>query len=489
MNNKSYLPFNLPLEADSYKASHWPFYPPGMGNMYSYLESRGGKFPETVMIGQQYILKQYLVGQVFDRNDVFEAAEEWADHFGDNTVFNLKGWLELYEAHGGIIPIRIKAVPEGMAIPNKNVLLTVESTDEKSGWITNYIETLDQLLWYPMTVATLSRSVKLNMYKIMLETTDYTHEEILAKISFMLHDFGFRGASSRESAAIGGMAHLSNFKGTDTTPGWRLIKAFYNTNKMPGFSIPATEHSTITSWGKGQGEIDAYANVLNIRPNGLVACVSDSWDIANACENIWGGVLKDKILLRNGKLVIRPDSGDPNKTIEILLHILWEKFGGSVNPKGYRILDPHIGLIQGDGMDCDTIQDLHAVILKNKFSIENVGVGMGGGLLQKVNRDTQKIAFKCSEIEINGISRDVSKSPTEIQANGAQTLSFKQSKPGKHKLVQHADNTFETISSGDLRYDTAQDVLETVFENGKIVKEYTWDEVCENAQIRELALA
>ncbi len=306
---------NIMLLTDSYKQSHWKQYPPKTNLVYSYFESRGGKWPQTVFFGLQYYLKKYLEGNVVTQEKINEAEEIVNEHMGAGT-FNREGWEYILHTYGGRLPLRIKAVPEGTVVPISNVLMTVENTDDRCYWLTNFVETLLVQTWYPSTVATNSRAIKKDIYANLIKTGDP------AGLPFKLHDFGFRGVTTPEQAGIGGCAHLVNFLGTDTLEALRIAKKYYSEN-MAGFSIPASEHSTITSWGK-ENEVEAMRNMLEQYPTGLVACVSDSFDIYNACRNYWGGVLRDKVLARNGTLVIRPDCYD-DKT-EILTENGWKLF-------------------------------------------------------------------------------------------------------------------------------------------------------------------
>jgi nicotinamide phosphoribosyltransferase len=394
---------NLLLLTDSYKHSHWKQYPPGTTKVYSYFESRGGFAEETVFFGLQYFIKKYLTQGIWDFN-IDEAKEIVNAHMGPDT-FNDAGWRSIRRKHAGRLPVVIKAVPEGTVSKTHSVLMTVENTDPEFPWLTNFLETLLVQVWYPMTVATLSRELK----KVLRKYRDLTSEN--PDIDFSLHDFGFRGVSSVESAGLGGCGHLVNFKGTDTMEALVVAKTFYN-DSMAGYSIPAAEHSTITSWGK-DGEADAYRNMLAQYPSGLVAVVSDSYDIYNACANIWGKDLAGDVLGRSGTLVVRPDSGYPPTVVRKVLETLWEKFGGHTNSKGFKVLDPHIRVIQGDGIDYASLPIiLHEACFAAGFSTENLAFGSGGGLLQKVNRDTQKCAFKCSYVEVDGKGRDVYKEPS-----------------------------------------------------------------------------
>jgi nicotinamide phosphoribosyltransferase len=239
-------------------------------------------------------------------------------------------------------------------------------------------------------------------------------------------------------------------------------KDYYDAG-VAGFSIPASEHSTITSWGM-ENEVDACRNMLEQYPSGMVACVSDSYDIFNACRNIWGGDLKDMVASRDGRLVVRPDSGDAPSVCLNCLEILGEKFGYTVNEKGYKVLDEHVRVIQGDNPERGVIYDVLDKIVEGGWAAENLAFGMGGALLQKLNRDTLKFAFKCSSITVNGEERDVFKDPV--------TDSGKVSKRGKLKLAQ-VNGKFITVSSGN----SAEDHLETVFKDGELVKDITLEDI------------
>lgn len=454
---------NIILLTDSYKVTHWKQTPPKTQNVYSYFESRGGKFPATKFFGLQYYLKEYLEGQVITLDMIDEAERLFAKHFGNANLFNRVGWEYIAITHHGMLPVSIKAVPEGSVIPTSNVLMTIENTDPKLYWLTNYLETLLVQVWYATTVATLSYYMKQMIGRYL----DETGEPVI--IDFKLHDFGFRGVSSVESAAVGGAAHLTNFMGTDTMAALMLARDYYSAD-MPGYSIPASEHSTICSWGR-ENESLAMENMLDQYPEGLVACVSDSYDIYKACENIWGTLLKDKVMGRKGTLVIRPDSGEPPEVVVKVLDILGEKFGYERNKKGYKVLDPHVRVIQGDGCNYEMCERVLEAMKKCGWSTDNIAFGMGGGLLQNLNRDTQRFAFKCSAVNIDGEWRDVFKSPI--------TDLGKISKAGRLRLVpmhNAADGvSYQTVN--ELANVHGKDMLVEVFRDGKILKEYTFDEI------------
>jgi len=464
---------NILTLTDSYKTSHWKQYPKGTSKVYSYLESRGGKFDNTMFYGLQYFIKQYLSGQVVTEEKIQRAKKFWDAHLGPNH-FNEAGWRHILDKHNGHLPVRIKAVPEGTVVKTGNVLVTVENTDPEVPWLTNFLESILLQVWYPTTVGTLSREVKKNLISYLKKTTSYNEEEINGVVAFMLHDFGFRGVSSVESSGLGGSSHIINFMGTDTVSAILFAQEFYNTENPLAFSIPASEHSTMTSWGE-PFEVKAMENMLDSYPTGLVACVSDSFDIIRACRDYWGTALRDKILSRDGRLVIRPDSGDPVQTLKQIFHILWDKFGGTTNDKGFKVLDPHVRVIQGDGVNFESISDICNMMIEEGFSIENIAFGMGGALLQKVDRDTQKFAFKCSSITINGEEAEVRKNPIEINEKGERVQSFKKSKAGRLKLVNG-----QTVEHS---HDEESDELVEVFLNGKVMKEWTFEEVRERAQV------
>ncbi len=236
---------NILILSDSYKVSHWVQYPPKTEYIYSYFESRGGVYPGVVFFGLQYILKRYLCGRVVTLEKINEAEAFFAEHFGLQSPFNRSGWERIVTVHDGYLPLSIWAVPEGEVVPNRNVLMTAVNTDPECFWLTNFVESLLVQVWYPCTVATISRAQKVVISEYLHKTGTLEPDGA----DFKLHDFGFRGVSSVESSAIGGAAHLVNFKGTDTMSACALLREYYGSG-MAGFSIPASEHSTMTAWGK-----------------------------------------------------------------------------------------------------------------------------------------------------------------------------------------------------------------------------------------------
>ncbi len=433
---------NILLNTDSYKMTHWKQYPPGSEYVYSYFESRGGMFNELIFFGLEYIIKKYLQGFVISKNKIEEAAALCDEHIGPG-IFNIAGWNYINDMYGGRLPLEIYALPEGTVFNPREVAMTVVNTDPLVPWLTNYVESILTHIWSPITVASYSRQMR-EMLENYKEVTG--GEEA---VDFKLHDFGFRGASSVETAALAGAAHLISFKGTDTLPAIKLINNYYNdVGDMPGFSIPASEHSTITSWGRDK-ELEAFANMLKQYPIGLVACVSDSFDIFKACEHLWGVELKDKILERDGVLIVRPDSGDPKEIVIQVLKILAKAFGYSINNKGFKTLNPKIRVIQGDGVNLNTMEDILDKMAEFKWSIDNIAFGSGGALLQMHNRDDAKFAFKASAICVNGIWRDIYKDPVTDSGKRSKRGRFSP-KDKKLQLKFRNGDIYNTTQSFDI---------------------------------------
>ena len=465
---KPNLDYNLLTDTDSYKLSHWNQYPSGLTSMMSYFEARGGEFATCTLFGLQYLLHNALSPRI-TAEMVDEAATFSAAH---GEPFNREGWNHIVEKHQGKLPIRIRAIPEGMNVPTGSAIMTIESLDPEVPWITNYIETLLVRLWYPSTIATTSRESRKIIEHYLQLTADNPEEEI----AFKLHDFGARGVASLEQSRLGSAAHLLSFLGSDSIEGIRFANHYYDCD-MAGFSIPAAEHSTITMWGRDR-EFEAYENFVNTylyrqdrthdTPN-IAACVSDSFDIFNAIEQGWCGPRLHKLVRESGgTLVVRPDSGDPVEVILKCLEIFERKIGMTVNTKGYKVLPPYYRLIQGDGIDRAMTRKILEAMEKAGYSASNIAFGSGGGLLQNVNRDTQKWAFKCCSAQLNGKEVDVRKDHV--------TDPGKQSKSGRLDLIKDSHGNLQTIALENGAIAHPDSVMQTVFENGEILTETTFDE-------------
>jgi len=470
---------NVILMKDSYKVGHWDMLPDETTRVYSYLESRNGaNFPYVVFAGLQGLLLKYLVGIVVTQADIEEAEYLYEAHFGTREFSDRKMWQYIVDEWGGKLPLTIKAVAEGQPIPINNVLMSVVNNgNELTKGLTNQFESLLLHVWSATTIATLSRTTK-EIFKKYLDLSSDNH----AGIDFMLHDFGYRGVSSNESAKTGGAAHLINFLGTDTMIAMQYARKYYGAPlKGLAYSVPATEHSVMTALGK-DGEVKIVRKLLEKHKKGILSVVADSYDIYNFVENIVGKIFKQDIVEREGVFVVRPDSVTPqHPTPEAemvwILTSLWNNFGGNVNSKEYMVLDSHVRVLWGDGIDQVGIDKILRAVVDAGFSAENVVFGMGGGLLQKVNRDTQRFAFKCSAQLQDGKWVDIYKDPKDKS---------KQSKKGKLRLIKSAiDGHYYTAQQQDGNVnDGLDDQLVTVFENGELTRFYTFDEVRKNAELK-----
>jgi len=470
------------LNTDSYKASHFLQYPPDANAMFSYIESRGGLYDKTVFFGLQMLLKEYLCRPI-DSAMIAQAKAFYAAH---GEPFNEAGWRYILDAHAGYLPVRIRAVPEGTVTPTQHVLLTVECDDPKAFWIVSWLETMLLRLWYPITVATQSWHIRQTIRAALQQSSDD-----LSQLPFKLHDFGARGVSSAESAAIGGAAHLVSFMGSDTILGVMATNLYYH-DAMAAFSVPAAEHSTVTAWGADH-EIDAFRNMLKQfgKPGAIVSVVSDSYDLFAALD-MWGGVLKQDVIDSGAMLVVRPDSGDPTAIVVQCLHALDASFGATMNSKQRKVLN-HVRVLQGDGIDAQAIVAILAAIDQAGFAADNLVFGMGGALLQQVNRDTQRFAMKCSAIRVGTAWRDVWKDPV--------TDAGKRSKRGRLTLLKHretgayksvtlpldGDSSAASATSAVAAGDQAawEEVLQTVFENGRLLIDDTFANVRARAHAHE----
>jgi len=446
------------LNTDSYKVSMDVQYPAGTTGVYSHVLARGGDTTYTVFMGIQYFITSVLSKPV-SLEDILEAEEIYAAH---GVPFNKANWMHILHAHNGYLPLRIRAVPEGTRVPTGNVLVTVENTDPKCFWLTTWIETaLLRAVWYPTTVATNSAHIR-SIIEHYLELTGSVES-----IDFKLHDFGARGVSSAESAAVGGLAHLVNFKGTDNVLALKFARTYYS-EPMAGFSIPAAEHSTITSWTR-ENETDAYRNMLQkfgSTPNAMFAVVSDSYDVFNAVENIFGEELREEIIASNATVIIRPDSGDPETICARIVKILDSKFGHTINAKGYRVLN-NVRIIQGDGVNHRVIRAILANFMINGYSADNISFGMGGALLQQLDRDTYRFAMKASAVQINDIWVPIQKDPVTDRS--------KRSLAGRVTLYKDKNKYYSGVE------DWNSDALETVYLEGVQFNKRTLAEVRANA--------
>jgi nicotinamide phosphoribosyltransferase len=458
-------PYNLILNTDSYKASHFVQFPKGMTFGSWYIESRGGDSDYVRFFGLQAFLLEYLSKGV-RLADVEEAEAVFSAH---GLPFPSEGWRYIAQDLGGRLPIRIRAVPEGAVIPVHTPLVIIENTDPQVPWLPGWLETaLLRAIWYPTTVCTLSWSIR-NTIK---EYLDKTADDPEAELPFKLHDFGARGVSSLESAGLGGMAHLVNFMGTDTVTALVYARNYYQA-EMAGYSIPAMEHSTVTSFGR-ENEAQAYRQMIETfgKPGALLAMVIDSYNREHAVGQIIGQELRELIQKSGATVVIRPDSGDPPLVVLRTVQTLEASFGTTLNSKGYRVLNG-VRVIQGDGVNASTIRRVLFVLEQWGYSASNVAFGMGGALLQHPNRDTQRFAQKLHLVTVDGRSYGVGKSPVDDPV--------KLSKKGRLDVIRDQRGIRSVELPPEEAQPHPQSILHTVFENGEILKRYTFEEVRKNA--------
>lgn len=419
------LPFPI-LLIDGYKLDHRRQYPAGTLRVYSNMTPRSSRVPgqtEVVLFGLQYFLQRYLIDEMgqwfFDRprdEVVGRYARRVDSYLGPNDV----GTDHIAALHDlGYIPLQFRALPEGTLCPLRVPMLTVENTHPDFAWLVNYVETLmSNVLWMPCTSAT-------NAYRLrlMLNRGAARTGADLSFVQWQGHDFSFRGMGGVEAACLSGMAHLLSFTGTDTMPALDYVDAYYpGDNGLVGASVAATEHSVMSAGG-AHDERGTVSRVLKLYPRGIVSIVSDTWDLWHMLVSIIPS-LRDVIMEREGKLVIRPDSGDPLLIIcgdpgapygtprhKGVIQLLWETFGGTVTATGHRVLDPHIGAIYGDAINYDRAEAICNRLAELNFASTNVVLGVGSFTYQYVTRDTYGFAVKATWALVNGEGRDLFKKP------------------------------------------------------------------------------
>ena len=374
--------------------------------------------------------------------------------------------MGILNEHDGYLPVEIEAVPEGTVLPPRNVLVQLINTDPKYWWVTSFFETaLLRAIWYPTTIGTVSWLAK----QVIRDTLEYTSDnpEILRH---MLHDYGARGVSSMESAGLGGMAHLVNFSQSDTLPGVLAAKRYYNGGHVSN-SGANSEHAGFSAWGK-ENEAAALRNMLEMyREDGVAVLLTDTYDHENCVKNILGHELKETIENFPGLVGARPDSGDIVEVTSDTTEWLMDAFGYETNSKGFKVLPPYIRVIQGDGVNFGVLPKVFIEMERRGFSAENALFGMGGGLLQHHNRDTMNFGQKANAVCVNGVWRDIFKSPTGSE--------MKASKKGRLALT-HENGTFTTVPLDSIAPE--ENVLVPVFRNGKLLKKWDFTELIERSE-------
>ncbi len=409
---------------DGYKLDHRRQYPRGTTRVYSNWTPRSSRVTghkKVVYVGGQYFRQRYLVEafREFFQADEDAVCDRYArrvnGYLGPNTI----GTDHIRELHRlGYIPLLFREIPEGTEVPLRVPMLTVENTHPDFAWMPNYFETLmSNVMWLPCTSATTA----LGMRRILDEAARKTGSPP-EFTDWQGHDFSFRGLPGPEAAMLSGMGHLLFFTGTDTIPALDLIETYYGVPEgyLIGGSVAATEHSVMCAGGE-DGELETFERLLDLYPSGILSVVSDTWDLWHVLTDILPQ-LKGRIMAREGKLVIRPDSGDP---ADILcgdpkatgaagwgvVECLWDIFGGTKTSTGHRLLDPHIGCIYGDSITRERAKEITERLAAKGFASANVVFGIGSYTYQYVTRDTYGFAMKATWVEIDGVGRSIFKTP------------------------------------------------------------------------------
>lgn len=458
------LRLNPIICTDSYKISHPFMYPEDTEAMFDYIAPRkGGQFEDVVVFGVEFYKRTFL-DRPFTWEDIDEAEVFFNKHFAtseDGTVFNREMFEYILEEYGGYFPVKIKCAPEGTVVKAGNVIATVECDDPKCATIVSFLETsLLRCIWYGSTVATISYHFKKVLREYGVHTGVVNINEWLA---YAMHDFASRGVSSSESCVLGGMAHLTQFFGSDNLEAIYAAEKIYGDEEIRGYSVVASEHSVMGSKGK-DGEFEVIERIFKRygKPGAIIACVNDTYDMDKHLDYICD-VLGDRLEKSSCRWVTRPDSGEPKVSVARCLNRLWARFGGTINEKGFKVLNPCVRVIQGDGIDITTIEEILQTIVKEGFSVENVIFGCGGGLLQKCNRDTLRFAMKASWLKVSGKEVSVFKCPV--------TQPDKASLAGRLSLYDiDTVDTFKTLSDADLMMIgdmfSFEEVLKTTYSNG-----------------------
>lgn len=503
------------LLTDGYKTGHHQQYPKGTTLVYSNFTPRSNKYApkgcnEVVVFGTQMVMQQ--LHEAF-QNDFFsrpkeevcsEMKRELSMYLG--TDYDVSHFEALHDL--GYLPICVKALSEGTKVPMKVPVLTIYNTHPDFYWITNYLETiLSNLLWKPMTSATIAHQYR----KVLTKWMEKTDKERAWFIDWQGHDFSMRGMDSVDAVISSGLGHLTSFLGSDSLPTIYGARKYYGATDMVCGSVNATEHSVMCAGGK-EDEVETFRRLLETYPTGILSVVSDTWDLWKVCtEHVV--TLKEEIMARDGKLVIRPDSGDPVdiicglntnpnpcKSIEGLdtepeikgvIELLWDVFGGTINEQGYKVLDSHIGAIYGDSITIDRAEEICKRLEAKGFASTNIVLGVGSFTYQYNTRDTFGFAMKATYVEVkhwdvaterlNESSnknsnpewiegREIFKDPitddgTKKSATGLLAV-FKDENNGSYELHDHCN--WSTEESGELK---------VIYNNGHFKNTTTLEEI------------
>lgn len=487
---------------DGYKTGHHQQYPKGTTFVYSNFTPRSNKYApkgcdQLVSFGQQMVIKQ--IHEAFDKDFFSKPKDEVCGEMKRelslylNTDYDVSHFEALHDL--GYLPIVVKTIEEGSLVPIKVPVLTIYNTHPDFYWITNYLETIiSNLLWKPMTSATIAHQYR----KVLTSWQEKTDAERAWFIDWQGHDFSMRGMDSIDATISSGLGHLTSFSGSDSLPAIHGARKFYNETEFVAGSVNATEHSVMCA-GTKDDEVGTFRNLMETYPTGILSIVSDTWDLWKVCtEHIV--TLKEEILARDGKVVIRPDSGDPvdiicGKQIYIpqeyeseeeeietkkelkspickgVIELLWDVFGGTINEQGYKVLDSHIGAIYGDSITIERAEEICKRLEAKGFASTNIVLGVGSFTYQFNTRDTFGFAMKATYVVVNGEGREIFKDPitddgTKKSATGL--LHVTKSNENGYMLVDKV--TWDNEANGE---------LQTIYKDGEFFNQTTLTEIRE----------
>jgi nicotinamide phosphoribosyltransferase len=513
------------LATDGYKTGHHKMYPQGTTLVYSNFTPRHGKHSNTdlggvISFGQQMVMKQ--IKEMFDENffkTVFvnnikgagHSKEELNKYLGqvrDSVCQEIKKEYSLYLGEDydvshiealwdlGYLPIKVKVIPEGTFVPYGVPVLTIVNTKPEFFWLTNFLETLiSNMLWMPMTAATTAYSYK----QLLTKFAKSTDSDNVGFVDFQGHNFGMRGMAGLDATVYSGLGHATSFLGDDSLPTIHAARKYYGETGAVVHSVNATEHSVMCAGGD-QDELETFRYLMKQFPKGILSIVSDTWDLWKVLTEFLP-TLKEEILNRDGKIVIRPDSGNPVDIIcgaeqwldkeafathshrptshqnKGVIELLWDLFGGTINSQGYKVLDPHIGAIYGDSITLDRAKQICERLEAKGFASTNVVLGVGSYTYQYVTRDTHGFAMKATYVEIT-------EDGDWKSAEGREIFKDPITDDGGKKSAKGLLSVYRDSGTGELILQDQEDwsyedkgILQTIFEDGEFKKEITLTEI------------
>ena len=481
---------------DGYKTGHHQQYPKGTTLVYSNFTPRSNKYApkgcdQLVSFGQQMVIKQ--IHEAFDKDFFSKPKDEVCGEMKRelsmylNTDYDVSHFEALHDL--GYLPIIVKTIEEGTLVPMRVPVLTIYNTHPGFYWITNYLETvISNLLWKPMTSATIAHAYR----KLFTSWQEKTDAEKGWFVDWQAHDFSMRGLDSIDATISSGLGHLTSFSGSDSLPAIFGARKFYNEEGFVAGSVNATEHSVMCA-GSKEDEVGTFRNLMETYPTGILSIVSDTWDLWKVCtEHIV--TLKEEILARDGKVVIRPDSGDPVDIIcgkvfplgttllgsqisesKGVIELLWDVFGGTINEQGYKVLDSHIGAIYGDSITIERANEICTRLEAKGFASTNIVLGVGSFTYQFNTRDTFGFAMKATYVEVNGEGREIFKDP--ITDDG-----IKKSAKGLLRVAKNEDGEITLFDQVNW-YDESKGMLKTIYLNGQFENQTTLTEIRERLKL------